>query len=726
MSKDIVSLSLPVNGDQLTLEVGRFAHFANGAVLARLGDTVVHATVVRSERDSDLDYFPLFVEYQEKLYAGGIIKGSRWVKREGRPSDEAILTARLIDRSIRPLFPKNYKKEVQAIVTVLSVDGKHSPDILGILAVSAALAISDIPWDGPVAAARVGLIDDQLVVNPTEEQRETSQLDLVVSGTKEAAVMVEAGANEVSETQILNGFEQAQAFFTQAVDLINQLVKQVGQEKQEFSASELTAEIKKDLEKKIADFLPGFLTDWQVGKADKANLSALVDQLAEEFPETKKSLINDLANKLFKQAVRDQLFKTKKRIDGRPKDQIRPLVVETDILPRTHGSAMFKRGKTQALTIVTLGSPSKEQLIESMEGEETKRYIHHYYMPPFSVGETGRVGWPSRREIGHGALAERALLPMIPEEDKFPYTIRVVSEIMTSNGSTSMASVCGSSLALMAAGVPIKKPVAGIAMGLMTKNDASRKLNDEDYVVLTDIQGIEDHIGDMDFKVAGTKDGVNALQMDIKITGVTLEILKKALKQALDARLFILETMNKVISQAKDQVSVYAPKIAVTYVPEDKIGEVIGPGGRMIRAITKETGAIIDINDEGRVTITSEDEAGVKKAQEWIEGLTHEVKPGEEYEGKVTRMESYGAFVEILPGQEGLVHVSRMSSDYISDPKTICNLGDEVKVRVQDIDDMGRIVLTMLTPEQEQAKKNQAPQRHDQPYRSKKPYRQRR
>jgi len=718
MNNKIVKIGFPVNDDKLIFETGRFAHFASGAVLARLGETIVHATVVRSDKDSDLSYFPLHVQYQEKLYAGGIIKGSRWVKREGRPSDEAILVSRLIDRSIRPLFPENYRKDIQVIITVLSVDGKHSPDVLGILAASAALHISDIPWAGPIAAARVGLVDKQLIVNPVESDQEKSQLDLVVSGRKDAVVMVEAGADEVKEPTILQAFEKSQAFFDQAVKTIEELRKKAGRKKSAFQAEKLDPELKKDLSQKINSFLKKFLLDLKTKKTDKSALDDLVERLNEKLPETKKLLVKNLVQDLFKKAVRKKLFKTKKRIDGRSIDKIRPLDIDIDLFPQTHGSAMFQRGNTQAVTIVTLASPAKEQLIESMEGEATKRYIHHYYMPPFSVGETGRLGWPSRREIGHGALAERALMPVIPDEDEFSYTIRVVSEIMTSNGSTSMASVCGSSLSLMDAGVPIKKPVAGIAMGLVTRPGSKEaELKNKDCLVLTDIQGVEDHLGDMDFKVAGTKDGINALQMDIKIKGVNLDILKQALERARKARLFILEEMNKIISKPKKSLSKYAPKIMTTYVPENRIGDVIGPGGRTIRAITKQTEATIDVNDEGRVTITGEKREAVEKALEWVEGLTHEVKPGEEYTGEVTRVEKYGVFVKILPGQEGLVHISRMSSDYVSKPEDICKLGDEVKVWVTEIDDMDRIALSMVSPEERQKKSSSKKQ-----HRSQKPY----
>ncbi|MBU0618936.1 polyribonucleotide nucleotidyltransferase [Patescibacteria group bacterium] len=696
----MIKTSLKINGEELSFEVGNFAHLADAAVLIRWGETVVHAAVVHGNKETELDYFPLSVEYQEKLYAGGIIKGSRWVKREGRPTDGAVLTARLIDRSIRPLFPKEYKKEVQVVVTVFSVDNQHAPDILGILASSAALAISDIPWGGPIAAARLGLIDDQLVVNPLEEQLKKSQLDLVVSGTKEALVMVEAGAKQVSEAKMLEAFELSSVFLGEAVEAIKQLIKQVGKTKETVVKTEVKPEVRQSVETSTKKFLNQWLIDLEKDQVDKGALAALADQLSEELPEVKKGLIRDLIDEQLKQAIRQKLFAQKKRPDGRAFDEIRPIEIKTDLFPRTHGSAMFKRGKTQAVTIVTLGSPSLEQWIESMDGEETKRYIHHYNFPSFSVGEVGRFGWPGRREVGHGALAERALLPLIPDEEAFPYTIRVVSEIMTCNGSSSMASVCGSTLSLMDAGVPLKKPVAGIAMGLVINSKP------DDYVILTDIQGLEDHLGDMDFKVAGTDEGITALQMDIKITGISLAVFKDALAQAKKARLFILEEMKKVLPVSRATLSSYAPKIAIVYVPEDKIGEVIGPGGRMIRQIIKETETSVDVNDEGRVTVAGKTKEAVDKAIEWINGLIREVKLGEEFDGQVTRVEAYGIFVEILPGKEGLVHVSRMSGDYVADAGQLYKIGDTVHARVSEVDAMGKIALSMLTPEQEAQKKN--------------------
>jgi polyribonucleotide nucleotidyltransferase len=710
--KSIVTKSVQLNGQELIFEVGRFAEQASGAVLVRYGDTVVHVTVVEGGDRSDLGYFPLFVEYQEKLYAGGIIKGSRWVKREGRPTDEAVLKARLIDRSIRPLFPQGYLKEVQVVATVLSVDNQNDPDIPALCGASAALAISSLPWQGPIAAVRLGLDKaGQYIINPTYDQLETSQLDLILSGSDQAVVMVEAGAQEVSETDVVKALKQGHQQVKKIIDTINQLVAEVGVKKQTIEEPKITVAVKKQVLAKTKSAIDDLIARLKTGASAK-ELQTIEAACIEDLSDQSAVDIKTAIYQYFKDSLRQQLFSQKIRPDNRKIDEIRPLSAQTGILPRTHGSAIFKRGSTQALTITTLGAPNLEQLIESMEGQETKRYIHHYFFPPYSVGETGRMGWPSRREVGHGALAERALLPVIPDEDAFPYTIRVVSEIMSSNGSTSMAAVCGSSLSLMDAGVPIKKPVAGIAMGLVADLDNQQKI--KDYLVLTDIQGLEDHLGDMDFKVAGTATGITALQMDIKISGVTFEILATALEQAKTARLAILDVINKALPAPRPQVSPFAPKIAVLNIPADKIGEVIGPGGRVIRQIIKTTDCQVDVNDEGRVVITGADKEKVNQALNWIDGLTREIKAGEEFDGKVVRIEPYGAFVEILPGRDGMVHVSRLSLDFVANAHDVLKLGDTLHVRVREIDDQGRISLTALTPEQEsQARQKQPAGRFD-------------
>ena len=697
---------VPVGDKEIELEIGRFAEQANAAVLARMGDTVVHATVTMSRARDDISWFPLQVEYQEKLYAGGKIKGSRWVKRSGRPSDDVILKARIIDRSIRPLFPNGFKNETQVVVTVLSADEDNDADMVAMFAVAAGLSLSDIPWEGPMGGVRIGIDSEtnKLIVNPTFSQRETSDLDLVVSGTDTAVVMVEAGANEVSEAKMLEAFELADSTIKKAIESMQAFVKKHRKEKAEFTPVELDQELVKKITQDAKDKIPEFVDSW--AKLEDFPKSDLVDQLFEKYQEEyTTSDISDVIDKLMKQEARRRTIEDGVRPDGRKTDEIRDLTCDVGLLPRTHGSGMFKRGSTQGLTVTTLGSPSLNQLIESMVGEEEeKRYIHHYYMPPFSVGETGRMGWPSRREIGHGALAERALEPMIPSEEDFPYTIHVVSELMSSNGSTSMASVCGSTLSLMDAGVPIKKPVSGIAMGLLE--------HDGEYTVLTDIQGLEDHTGDMDFKVAGTADGITALQMDIKISGIPMPILKKALEQARQARLHILEAMLATISEPRASLSPYAPKIITITIPVEKIGEVIGPSGKTIKAIIAETEADIDIKDDGKVFISSVDEVAMNKAKEWVENLVREVELGEEFEGEVVRIENYGAFVNLIPGKDGLLHVSNMSVEYVDNINSQVSLGDKIKVRVNEIDDQGRIGLTTLTPEQEKQKKEAAHSSH--------------
>lgn len=684
---------------QLTLETGNLALQATASVLGRYGDTMVLSTVVEGGL-SDLGYFPLTVEYVERLYAGGKIKGSRWVKREGRPSDEAILTARLIDRSIRPLFPKGYKNDVQVVITVLSVDGENPPDILSLITTSAALAISPIPWNGPIGGVRVGMVKEEnsenleFLINPTSQELDLSELDLILSQTSEKTVMIEAGAKQVSEENLLAAIKKGTAENKKILDLISDLAKSVGVAKKQALPDEeleaLISEVEKDYKKELEDEV-GILTKKEGG--GPSGLLPLVDKILEEktkkeeMPPPAKSKILKALDEAVHKKVREQILASKKRPDGRSSKDIRPISSTVGVLPRTHGSAIFNRGDTQALTVVTLGSPSLGQLIESAEGEETKRYMHHYSMPPYSVGETGRMGYPSRREIGHGALAERALLPVIPLEDKFPYTIRVVSEIMSSNGSTSMASTCGSTLSLMDAGVPITSPVSGIAMGLVSKG--------KDYIILSDISGLEDFSGEMDFKVAGTKDGITAVQLDVKNDGLSEEILAETLTQAKVGRLFILDKMLDTIETARSSVSQFAPKVEVLRVETDKIGEVIGPGGRIIRGIIAQTGATVDVEDDGRITITGINQDQVKKAVEFIKGITVEVQPGQEFEGEVKRILPFGAFVEIIPGKEGMIHVSKMGEGFVRDPGEVVKIGQKVKVFVDKVDDMGRINLSM-------------------------------
>lgn len=692
--RKITKVSVNVGGRDLVMEYGKFSEQANAAILITYGETVVHVTTVMGKSDTTLSYFPLSVDFAEKLYAGGKIKGSRWVKRDGRPSDEAVLKGRIIDRSIRPLFPKSVKRDVQVIATVLSADGENDADMPGLVAASASLTVSDIPWEGPIAGVRVGMIDGQYVANPTYEERKNSKLDLVVTGSAEAIVMVEAGANEVTEEETLGAMKFAHDEIKKIVAVINDLQKQIGKVKQVFEEvvtiptelrEEVAGKIRADLASKLG--VPG---------SEDGLIEGFLAPLKEEYAEKLDSKqLYEIIHDVLGEETRKTTIEKELRIDGRKLTQLRELEAEVDILPRPHGSAMFRRGQTQVLSIATLGAPSLGQILETMESETVKHYIHHYTMPPYASGETGRFGAPGRREIGHGALAERALVPMLPAEIDFPYTIQVVSEVMSSNGSTSQASVCGSTMALMAAGVPLKKPVAGIAMGLM--------FDGKKAVVLTDIAGIEDHVGDMDFKVAGTKDGITALQMDIKVKGISFEVLEKALAQAKVARLEIMDVMLKAIPEPRKTLSKYAPKIVQFEIPTDKIGEVIGPGGKNIKLIMSETGAQVDIDDStgvGKVTVSGVDPVGMDKAVTWIKGMTHVAEAGEEYDGKVVRVEGYGAFVEFLPGKQGLVHISRMSKDYVQDANAIVKEGDIVHVYVKGVDDMGRTDLSMVPLDQ--------------------------
>ncbi|MBI4039416.1 polyribonucleotide nucleotidyltransferase [Candidatus Daviesbacteria bacterium] len=687
MEKIVKELDLV--GKKLSLETGRFVKHANGSVLARIGDTVVLATVVMSVPRQDLDYFPLSVDYEERLYAGGRISSSKFIKRENRPSEAAILAGRLIDRSIRPLFPKDLNNEVQVITTVLSFDGANDADMVALLGVSAALAISDIPWKGPISAVRVGLVEGAYIFYPTRQELANSQLDLVVSGGKDGVVMVEAGARELAEQETITAITQGQEFNLKLVSFIEDFVKEAGKSKAAYTTKTLDPEQEKAVRDYIEkEFIPQ-LSDPEVAQ-DEQFAPMCYQKLEEVFSETiAKGQLVHLLDDCVKKFIRKQILEKGKRIDGRKNNQIRPLTIEVEVLPRTHGSAHFKRGDTQILTIVTLGSPSLEQLIEGMRGEETKRYMHHYNFPPFATGEVKRIGTTGRREIGHGALAERALIPVLPPEEKFPYAIRVVSEVLTSAGSTSMGSVCGSTLALMDAGVPITAPVAGIAMGLVT-DAASDK-----YVVLTDIAYAEDAGGDMDFKVAGTEKGITALQMDVKLTGIPAKVLAQAIAEAREGRMFILGKMKEALPEIRGEVSPHAPRIQMISIDPAKIGQVIGSGGKTINQIIATTGVAIDIEDDGKITITSKDQTAAQKAIGIIEGLTHEVKPGEIYEGEVKRIMTFGAFVEILPSKEGLVHISQLSPVRVERVEDVVQIGQKVRVRVTEIDPQGRINLSM-------------------------------
>lgn len=682
-----IEKSIDLGGRKLTITGGHVAEQATSAVMASYGETVVLVTIVASDLKEEIGYFPLYVEYQERLYAGGRIKGSRWVKREGRPSDDEILTARLIDRSIRPLFPKEYKKEVQVIITVLSVDGENSPDVVSAVATSAALTASSIPWQGPVGTVKVGMKDDKFIINPTDLEKLESEMQLIVSGTDENVVMIEAVAQEAQEDKILEGISLAQKEIKKLIKFVSNFAEEIDNKKEKLEKEKTDPSLEKKVKQLTKDMMQELIKKMTVGKAGQADYheakSALIDSLGEDGIK---------AIKIFEELVKSEIRKkilSGKRPDGRKSDEIRKLSAQVGILPRTHGSAIFQRGQTQALTVTTLGSSALEQLIESALGEETKRYIHHYSMPPYSIGETGRLGWPARREVGHGALAEKALLPVIPSEEKFPYTIRLVSETLSSNGSSSMAAVCGSTLSLMDAGVPIEAPVAGIAMGLIIESEKK-------FVVLSDITGLEDENGDMDFKVAGTEKGVTALQLDVKTLRLTNPVLKEALEQAKKGRAEILKVILSMIDKPRSKVSVYAPKIKVIKIDQEKIGEVIGPGGRTIKKIIADIGAQIDVEDDGTVSISGSTEEKVAAAVERIEALTKEIKPGEIYEGEVKRIQSFGAFIEILPGKEGMVHISDMSQDFVKDPSELVSVGDKIKVRVKEIDNLGRINLSML------------------------------
>lgn len=692
---NIIEDSVEINGQKLTLQTGKLAKAATSSVFARLGDTCVLVTVTAGRDHEEIDYLPLSVEYVEKLYAGGRIKGSRWVKREGRASDDAVLKARLIDRSIRPLFPKNYRRDIQVIITLLSVDGVNSPDMLSAIAVSAAIHISSIPWNGPISTIRIGYVKNNgegtFMVNPTEGDELYSALDLVVSSSKEKVVMIETSAEEFSEKLIFEGIRLAKKENKKIIEFIENLAKKVGAQKEmndePLFDEKLLQVLKKDFRKNLDGLI---LKKAEKEFDDEDALQVVVEEVMEKYnDEFDKKMVAKAIDHLTKQMIREKVLKTNERIDGRKADEVREISAEVSVLPRTHGSAIFQRGDTQVMSIVTLGAPSLEQLIESPEGEEAKRYIHHYYMPPYSVGETGRFGFPSRREIGHGALAEKAIEQVLPSSKDFPYTIRVVSEVMSSNGSTSMASACGSSLALMDAGVPIKAPVAGIAMGLLSKSDT-------DYLILTDIMGIEDFSGEMDFKVAGTEKGITAIQLDVKNAGLTDKMIEEILEKAKVARLFILDKMKKGIERPRKEISQFAPKVVVLTPPQEKIGEIIGPGGKNIRALIAKTQTDINVSDDGKVTISGIDKTKVDEAAQAIGNITRVVEVGEEFEGEVKRILPFGAFVEILPGKEGMVHVSKMGAGYVKTPFDVVKTGQRVKVRVYQIDQQGRINLQMI------------------------------
>jgi polyribonucleotide nucleotidyltransferase len=698
-NKKIISVSTDFCGRTLTLETGRFAFQAGATVTATYGDTVIMAVAsVANEPISGMDYFPLSIDFEEKLYAAGKISGSRFIKREGRPTEGAILTGRIIDRPIRPLFPKGYRNEVQGIATVLSLDPELKPDTIAITAVSAAFMLLGIPFEGPVSGVRIGLLDDKLKAFPTKSEIAESKLDLVVAGTKDAIMMVEAGANEVSEDTMVEAIELAHKSFQAAIDLQNELVKKVGVTKKEFDLLLPDKDIQKDVDKFLSGKLGKHLHGTQIERTDK--MRALREKTFEYFQEQQgeeyeREPIYEAFEYALKQDVRKEILENDLRPDGRNHTQIRQLSSEVGVLPRAHGSSIFTRGSTQALNITTLAPLNFAQLLDGMEESGDKRFIHHYNMPGYSVGEIRRLGSPGRREIGHGALAERALAPVIPYENEFPYTIRTVSEILSSNGSTSMASVCSGCLSLMDAGVPLRAPVSGIAMGLIT--DGKGK-----HVILSDIQGTEDFAGDMDFKVAGTSKGITALQMDIKVHGISPKIMKEALAQAKTGRAEILEHMLSTLNGPRKQLSKYAPQVISISVNPDKIREIIGKGGETINKIIAETGADIDIKDDGTVFIASPDKESIDATIEWINTIVAEPEVGKIYKNcKVVSVLDFGAFVEIMPGKEGLVHISELSKERVNKVTDVVNEGDKVTVKLVAIDDRGRLNLSMRAVEKE-------------------------
>ncbi|MDZ4719209.1 MAG: polyribonucleotide nucleotidyltransferase, partial [Roseiflexaceae bacterium] len=680
--RNIYSVSAEIAGRTLTLESGRFAEQADGAVVVRYGDTMLLATVVDSkEAREGIDFFPLTVDYEERMYAVGKIPGS-FFKREGRPTENAILISRLTDRPLRPLFPDGYHNEVQILITTFAIDMINDPGMLAIIGASAALAISDIPFQGPVGAALVGHIDEKLLINPAMGDMSDSRLDLTVAGTKEAVLMVEAGAHELTEEELLNAVIEGHAVCKQICELQEQLVALCGKPKRKFALPVIDT----SLEDAISTWMGSRLKD-AINNSDKQarqdGTDALEKDVVKHFtadePEEELAARTQAVKKAFEnlstEAIRTAILEHGQRVDGRSPKDIRPIRIDVGVIPRVHGSGLFHRGQTQVLSITTLGSPGDVQRLDDLGVQKSKRYIHHYNFPPYSTGEVKRIGSPRRRDIGHGALAERSLLAVLPEQHDFPYTIRVVSETLSSNGSSSMASVCGSSLSLLDAGVPLKRPVAGVAMGLITGADGKWK-------VLTDIQGIEDHLGDMDFKVAGTTEGITGLQMDIKTTGITYEIMRQAFAQAREGRLFILDKMNTAIPTHRAEMSLSAPRIVIIQINPEKIGALIGPGGKTIRGIIEETGAQIDVEDDGRVFITTADGESSKRAVAIVESLTREIKVGDLFLGKVVRIMPFGAFVNLVPGKDGMVHISELDVNRVENVEDVVQMGDELNVMV--------------------------------------------
>ncbi|MDD5679975.1 MAG: polyribonucleotide nucleotidyltransferase [Candidatus Omnitrophica bacterium] len=689
---------IELGGKQLTIETGTLAKQADGAVTVRLGDTLVLTTVVCSKEPREgVDFLPLTVEYQEKTYAAGRIPGG-FFKREGRPTEKEILTARLIDRPIRPLFDEGFTNEIQIISMVLSSDAENDSDILAVISASAALSISDVPFNGPIAAVRVGRIDDKFVLNPTFEELNSSTLDLVVSGDGEKVIMVEAGVHELSEDIVLEGIKFSQKYLKDIVELEKKMMKEIGQAKRKINLLTVDTAVEERVKEVSLNKLKELVNIPIKEKREEALDSIkkeVLEKLVTEETGYSESQVKLVLIKLEKAIVRKAMLEGDRRVDGRTRTQIRPITCGVGVLPRTHGSGLFTRGQTQSLAVTTLGTSADEQMIESLEGESSKSFMLHYNFPPFSVGEVKPVRGPGRREIGHGALAERALKPVMPSKDKFPYTVRLVSDILESNGSSSMATVCAGTLALMDAGVPITKSVSGVAIGLVKEGNK--------HIILTDIGGLEDHFGDMDFKVAGTKDGITAVQLDLKIKGIGFDIIKDALAQAYTARMEILDKLDAAIAKPRGDISSFAPRIVALKIPVDKIKDVIGSGGKVIRKIIEDTGVTIDVEDDGTVQVASADGEALKKAIDIIKGLTAEPEIGKIYMGKVKRVMEFGAFCEIMPGKEGLCHVSELSDHYVKDATKEVKVGDEFLVKLTEKDEKGRLNLS-----RKQALKNEA------------------
>ena len=691
--EDYKTYRTALGGKLLELEIGKVCELTNGQVTLRYGDTVVNVTACASDSPrEDIDFFPLSCDYEERMYAAGKIPGG-YIKREGRPSEKAILSSRLIDRPIRPLFPKGYHNDVQVVATVMSVDPDCSPEVVAMIGSSVALSISDIPFEGPTASVLVGRVEGNFVINPSKEQRDQSDMHMVVSGTKEAIMMVEAGAKEIKEEDALEAIMFAHEEIKKLVEFIEEITAEIGKKKQEVVLYKIPEEIDDAVRSYASDKMKQAIkTPDKMERLENMDLveAETKEYFSEIYPENKKDIAASLYD-ITKEQVRTMILDDKIRPDNRKANEIRPIFSETGFLPRTHGSGLFKRGQTQVLSVATLAPVSESQSIDGIGDEVEKRYMHHYNFPPYSVGEARPMRSPGRREIGHGALAERALVPVLPSVEEFPYAIRVVSDVLSSNGSTSQGSVCGSTLALMDAGVPIKRPVSGIAMGLIERVEENGESTIE---ILSDIQGMEDFLGDMDFKVAGTTEGITAIQMDIKVHGLSREILKNALDQAREGRLYIMDQMMEEISEPRKDLSPYAPRIITMQIDPEKIRIVIGPGGKTINRIVQETGVKIDIDDTGLIYVAAPDLETAKLGVHEIELLTKDVEPGEIYEGTVVRIMPFGAFIEILPGKEGLLHISKMSKERVEKVEDVMNVGDVVKVKVTEIDSQNRINLT--------------------------------